>query len=72
MVATSTRQLQDDGEHPRAHDASAAAPVEHVMDLLEERVPLSLLMDLVAPSGPDSQDILETEGAPDEAWWEQH
>lgn len=69
MVATSTRQLQDDEHHPSADDATVA-PTEHVMDLLEERVPLSLLIDLVAPSGPDSQDILETEGAPEQAWWE--
>jgi hypothetical protein len=41
------------------------------MELLEEHVPLSLLMDLVAPTGPDSQDILDTEGAPEQAWWAQ-
>lgn len=63
MKTTSSKQ--DDGQ------PCTAAPVEQVMDLLEERVPLSLLMDLVAPSGPDSQDILETEGAPEQAWWEQ-
>jgi hypothetical protein len=68
MVATSTSRLQDD-EHPRTREG--AATTEHVMDLLEEHVPLSLLMDLVEPSGPDSHDILATEGAPDEAWWAQ-
>lgn len=69
MVTMSSWQPGDDGESPR--DASEAAPTEQVMDLLEERVPLSLLMDLAAPSGPDSHDILETEGAPEQAWWEQ-
>lgn len=42
-----------------------------VMDLLSEHVPLSLLMDLTAPAGPDSEAILEQEGEPEEAWWEQ-
>lgn len=42
-----------------------------VMELLSEHVPLSLLMDLTAPAGPDSEAILEQEGEPEEAWWEQ-
>jgi hypothetical protein len=66
MVATSTSRLDDEG---RA--AGAASPPEQVMELLEEHVPLSLLIDLVAPTGPDSQDILDTEGAPEHAWWAQ-
>jgi hypothetical protein len=51
-----------------ATDAAADAAV---MDLLSERVPLSLLMDLTAPAGPDSEAILDEEGEPDSAWWEQ-
>ena len=66
MVAASTSRLDDEG---RAVEA-ASAP-EQVMELLEEHVPLSLLMDLVPPTGPDSQDILDTEGAPEQAWWAQ-
>jgi hypothetical protein len=66
MVATSTSRLDDEG---RAVEAPSAP--EQVMELLEEHVPLSLLMDLVAPTGPDSQDILDTEGAPEQAWWAQ-
>jgi hypothetical protein len=42
-----------------------------VMDMLQEHVPLSLLMDLSAPSGPNSETILDEEGTPDDAWWEQ-
>ncbi|MFZ5870052.1 MAG: hypothetical protein ACOYXW_05935 [Actinomycetota bacterium] len=42
-----------------------------VMELLSEHVPLSLLMDLTAPAGPDSEAILDEEGEPEEAWWEQ-
>jgi hypothetical protein len=43
---------------------------EHVMDLLEEHVPLSLIMDLTAPAGPDSREILRAEGEPELHWWE--
>lgn len=43
----------------------------NVMELLSERVPLSLIMDLSAPAGPDSEAILDEEGEPDDAWWEQ-
>jgi hypothetical protein len=69
MVATSTSRLQDDGHH--GIDEGAAAPSDHVMELLVEHVPISLLMDLVKPTGPDSRDILTTEGAPEDAWWDQ-
>lgn len=48
---------------------SAATPPS-VMDLLAEHVPLALLADLAAPDGPVSQAILETEGMPDDPWWE--
>jgi hypothetical protein len=44
--------------------------VDAVMGLLAEHVPLALLADLVAPDGPVSQEILETEGLPEDAWWE--
>ena len=47
-----------------------ADPGAAVMRLLAEHVPLTLLADLAAPDGPASQVILETEGLPDEAWWE--
>jgi hypothetical protein len=50
--------------------ADAAADSETVMGLLAEHVPLALLADLVAPDGPVSQEILESEGLPDDPWWE--
>ena len=50
-----------------AHDADD----KRVMDLLHEHVPLALLCDLTQPAGPASAEILEIEGAPDDAWWEQ-
>ena len=43
---------------------------EQVMDLLAEHVPLALLVDLITPEGPASDDILRAEGLPDDAWWE--
>ena len=54
-------------------DAATPDPADHaaaVMRLLAEGVPLTLLADLAAPDGPASQMILETEGLPDDAWWE--
>jgi hypothetical protein len=66
MVAPSTSRVDD---QDRARD-EGTSPAQ-VRELLEERVPISLLLDLVAPSGPDSQDILDTEGAPEQAWWRQ-
>jgi hypothetical protein len=44
---------------------------EMVMSLLQEHVPLALLCDLSQPEGPTSAEILETEGGPDDHWWEQ-
>ncbi len=42
---------------------------EQVMGLLEDHVPLSLIIDLIEPTGPDSVEILHTEGAPETTWW---
>ena len=42
---------------------------EDVMGLLAEHVPLALLVDLVTPEGPKSEEILEAEGLPEDAWW---
>ncbi|GAB2674649.1 hypothetical protein [Thalassiella azotivora] len=47
-----------------------AADESHVMELLQEKVPLSLIIDLSAPAGPDSEQILDEEGEPEDAWWE--
>lgn len=49
-------------------DETTAAD-DHVMGLLSEHVPLSLIVDLSAPEGPDSQEILTEEGEPEDAWW---
>ncbi|MGN6613129.1 MAG: hypothetical protein ACTHLJ_15275 [Angustibacter sp.] len=54
-----------------ATDQTADEAAEQTKELLEEHVPLSLIMDLTAPDGPHSKEILDAEGAPDEAWWEQ-
>ncbi|NMR21098.1 hypothetical protein [Cellulomonas fimi] len=51
-----------------APEPPIAAP--DVMELLAEHVPLALLVDLAAPDGPVSTAILETEGLPEDAWWD--
>lgn len=53
-----------------APGATMAGTPDLVMDLLDEHVPLTLLIDLTSPQGPDSQAILDAEGVPDEVWWE--
>jgi hypothetical protein len=52
------------GEPAAQEDAAAV-----VMDLLAEHVPLTLLADL-AVAEPRSDAILEAEGLPEDAWWE--
>ena len=54
-----------------ATDEATDEATEQTKELLEEHVPLSLIMDLTAPDGPHSQEILDAEGAPEQAWWEQ-
>ena len=41
-----------------------------VRDLLAEHVPLALIVDLATPEAT-STEILDSEGLPDETWWEQ-
>ena len=57
-------------EVPVPTTGDEAAEAETVMDLLAEHVPLALLADLAEPDGPVSQEILEAEGLPEDAWWE--
>ncbi len=45
--------------------------VEPVKELLDAHVPLTLLVDLLTDAAPPSAEILESEGLPDTAWWEQ-
>ena len=47
----------------------APADTKAVRDLLAEHVPLALIVDLATPEAT-SAEILESEGLPDEAWWE--
>ncbi len=39
------------------------------LELLKEHVPLSLIVDLTDPTGPDSKQILNDEGLPEQQWW---
>jgi hypothetical protein len=41
-----------------------------VMGMLQEHVPLSLLIDLTDTAGPESTEILAEEGGPATRWWE--
>jgi hypothetical protein len=61
---------EDDAAQPEPATDETTAADSAVMELLSERVPLSLLMDLTAPAGPDSEAILDEEGEPEDAWWE--
>lgn len=51
--------------------AGEDAADETVMAMLHEHVPLSLILDLTTPEGPDSASILAEEGQPEDAWWVQ-
>ncbi|GCE76042.1 hypothetical protein [Cellulomonas biazotea] len=51
-------------EHAPAQDAA------RVQELLAAHVPLTLIADLTASTAVASQDLLEKEGLPEEAWWE--
>ncbi len=55
----------DSTEHIDESDGS------EVMDLLQEHVPLALLLDLSEPGGPHSAEILAEEGQPTDTWWKQ-
>jgi hypothetical protein len=47
-----------------------AKPDDPVMGLLGAGLPPSLIMDLVMPAGPHSEDLLEAEPADDPSWLE--
>ncbi|HEY5515690.1 MAG TPA: hypothetical protein VIK12_05735 [Pengzhenrongella sp.] len=63
----------DATEHDVADETATgadSATAGALMGLLAEHVPLALLADLAAPTGPHSTEILQSEGLPDDAWWE--
>jgi hypothetical protein len=43
---------------------------ELVMSILQEHVPLALLVDLTDTEGPASAEIMAEEGGPETRWWE--
>lgn len=53
----------------QAAEVAALDPAQHAQELLAEHVPLTLLVDLLTPTGETSADLLEEEGLPDDAWW---
>jgi len=54
---------------PKPTEPNAPAGGEQVMEMLGTHVPISLIMDLAAPAGPHSQEILDSEGQPETTWW---
>jgi len=72
------RSLPDEGASapepaPAAADDAAVVlgvdAARHAQELLAEHVPLTLLVDLMAPTGETSAELLEKEGLPDDPWW---
>ncbi len=63
---------QDHSPHDAPQPAESADPADAaVMHMLQDGVPLSLLVDLGTPRGPDSAAILDAEGPPESEWWHQ-
>ncbi|UZN04698.1 hypothetical protein [Cellulomonas sp. S1-8] len=60
--------LPTDADPDADQDAEA---VRHAEELLAEHVPLTLLVDLLRPSGETSDELLAAEGLPEDRWWEQ-
>jgi hypothetical protein len=52
---------------PLTQDAGAR-PDDPVMEFLGASLPLSLIMDLVMPAGPHSQELLTAEPTDDGSW----
>jgi hypothetical protein len=60
-----------DARLPQRTPEAWARPDDPVMGLLGASLPLSLIMDLVMPAGPHSEDLLEAEPADDASWLDQ-
>ncbi len=73
-VGTTPRGEDDAVSTEPADEASAVQDADERssagMGLLTEGVPLALLADLADPAGPASPAILEDEGLPEVAWWD--
>ena len=65
---TSPDVSRADGAAADAEDSTSGST--HVLGMLGDHVPLSLLMDLAAPTGPDSVTIHDDEGLPADSWWD--
>ncbi|NAZ88764.1 hypothetical protein [Kineococcus indalonis] len=56
--------------HEDATSGGTGSPgARPVMEMLSEHIPLSLIMDMVSPEGPHSEELLVSEGLPDQEWW---
>ena len=74
MTVGTTPRGEDDAMSAQPEDEASATSVDEGasagMGLLTEGVPLALLADLADPDGPASPVILEDEGLPEVAWWD--
>ncbi|GAA2022284.1 hypothetical protein WDZ16_13125 [Pseudokineococcus marinus] len=70
MTTSPTPTSPEPAEGSTPSDEASTSGSEHVMDMLGEHVPLSLLMDLTSPTGPDSVTIHDDEGLPEDSWWD--
>lgn len=50
-------------------DEVSADAAQHTQELLAEHVPLTLLVDLLAPTRETSAEIMAAEGLPEQEWW---
>lgn len=63
----------DQGVTAASPDDAPVVDVEaaqQAQELLAEHVPLTLLVDLLTPTGESSAQIMAEEGVPEEQWWE--
>lgn len=74
MTVGTTPRGEDDATSAQPDDEVSAASADEGtsagMGLLTEGIPLALLADLADPDGPASPVILEDEGLPEVAWWD--
>lgn len=57
------------GGHVGGHREPEAAASDRAYSWLRAGIPLTLLMDLASPYGPDSTDLARREGPPPLPWW---
>ncbi len=62
--------LRESGTTERTATPEATSP-KVTESMLSEHIPLSLLMDMSLVAGPDSAELLASEGGDKREWWSQ-